>query len=321
MKRKDFISIMGASGIGAITFPTFIACQNEVKSNPLFFKISLAQWSYHKAFRGGTSPYEFARMASELGFEGLEYVNQLYSDVMKSTDKSAAISAFVEKNNMLAAQYGLQNVLVMIDSEGDLSSSDETLRLQAIDNHKRWIDAASAMGCSAVRLNLFGEKDPEKWIENSIISLSELSDHAAPQKINVIVENHGRLSSNIPFLMRAINGTAKSNCGTLPDFGNFCIADEGYGSIFDGSCSEVYDPYQGVSEMMPKAFGVSAKSNDFNSEGQETTLDYTRLLSLVKEAGYTGFVGVEYEGNRLSETDGIVATKKLLEKVGALISV
>jgi sugar phosphate isomerase/epimerase len=309
------------SFISLIILALIFSCQNPKKSTPdaePFFKMSLAQWSFNKSFRsGGVSPYEFARLASELGFEGLEYVNQLYPDVMDSEDKSAAIAAFVEKNNVLAAQYKLQNVLIMIDSEGDLASSDENTRSEAIANHKLWIDAANQMGCSAVRLNLFGESDPEKWVANSILSLTDLADYAADKNINVIVENHGRLSSNVPVLMKVINGTGKSNCGTLPDFGNFCIAEEGYGSLFDGSCKEFYDPYKGVSEMIVKAFGVSAKSYDFDEVGNETTLDYNRLIKIVKDAGYKGFVGVEYEGSRLSEEEGIIATKTLLEKIGA----
>jgi sugar phosphate isomerase/epimerase len=309
------------SFISLIILALIFSCQNPKKSTPdaePFFKMSLAQWSFNKSFRsGGVSPYEFARLASELGFEGLEYVNQLYPDVMDSEDKSAAIAAFVEKNNVLAAQYKLQNVLIMIDSEGDLASSDENTRSEAIANHKLWIDAANQMGCSAVRLNLFGESDPEKWVANSILSLTDLAYYAADKNINVIVENHGRLSSNVPVLMKVINGTGKSNCGTLPDFGNFCIAEEGYGSLFDGSCKEFYDPYKGVSEMIVKAFGVSAKSYDFDEEGNETTLDYNRLIKIVKDAGYKGFVGVEYEGSRLSEEEGIIATKTLLEKIGA----
>lgn len=309
------------SFVSLIILALIFSCQNPKKSTPdkkPFFKMSLAQWSFNKSFRSGdVSPYEFARLASELGFEGLEYVNQLYPDVMDSEDKTAAIAAFVEKNNALAAQYKLQNVLIMIDSEGDLASSDENKRSEAIANHKLWIDAANQMGCNAVRLNLYGESDPEKWVANSILSLTDLADYAADKSINVIVENHGRLSSNVPVLMKVINGTGKSNCGTLPDFGNFCIAEEGYGSLFDGSCKEFYDPYKGVSEMIVKAFGVSAKSYNFDEEGNETTLDYNRLLKIVKDAGYTGFVGVEYEGDRLSEEEGIIATKTLLENIGA----
>jgi len=309
------------SFVSLIILALIFSCQNPKKSTPdkkPFFKMSLAQWSFNKSFRSGdVSPYEFARLASELGFEGLEYVNQLYPDVMDSEDKTAAIAAFVEKSNALAAQYKLQNVLIMIDSEGDLASSDENKRSEAIANHKLWIDAANQMGCNAVRLNLYGESDPEKWVANSILSLTDLADYAANKSINVIVENHGRLSSNVPVLMKVINGTGKSNCGTLPDFGNFCIAEEGYGSLFDGSCKEFYDPYKGVSEMIVKAFGVSAKSYNFDKEGNETTLDYNRLLKIVKDAGYTGFVGVEYEGDRLSEDEGIIATKTLLENIGA----
>jgi len=299
-----------------------ISCKTETKksteSNNLFFEFSLAQWSLHRTFgEQGVSPYEFASIAKELGFKGLEYVNQLYPDVMKSSDKQAAINAFVEKNNRLAAQYGMLNVLIMIDGEGNLSSSDDAERMAAIKNHKRWIKAAYEMGCSSVRLNLYGEKDPQKWISNSIMSLSELSGYASELNVNVIVENHGRITSNIPYLMQAINQTNKANCGTLPDFGNFCIAEEGYGSLSDGSCKEFYDPYKGVTEMMPKAFGVSAKSYDFDENGDETTLDYYRLLSIVKDAGYNGYIGVEYEGSRLSEREGILATKSLLEKAAS----
>jgi len=321
MKQNKFKSV-GVLILIITTLFSIVACknisENKVETKAPFFKISLAQWSFHRTFRSGeTSPYDFAKMAHELGFEGLEYVSQLYPDVTKSSDKPLAIQNFVTKNNMLSAEYKMQNVLIMIDEEGDLSSSNEESRLISIENHKLWIKAAHDMKCSSVRLNLYGEKDPEKWIENSIKSLATLSDYAAPLNINVIVENHGRITSNVPLLMQAINGSQKSNCGTLPDFGNFCLAEEGYGSIFNGACSDSYDPYLGVKEMMTRAFGVSAKSNDFDSEGNETTLDFTKLMTIVKSAGYTGFVGVEYEGSRLSEKDGIIATKKLLETIGA----
>lgn len=323
MKQNIFLKKIAILTLVICSFTSIISCKNSPKntsetSKPLFFKLSLAQWSFHRTFRSGeASPYDFAKMAHELGFEGLEYVNQLYPDVMKSEYKPAAIKSFVEKNNALAAAHKMQNVLIMIDGEGDLSSSDEDARMTAVESHKLWIEAAHQMNCTSVRLNLYGEKDPQKWIANSIKSLSELSDYAAGLKINVIVENHGRITSNVPLLMQAINGAEKTNCGTLPDFGNFCISEEGYGSVFDGSCDNVYDPYKGVAEMMIKAFGVSAKSNDFDEEGNETTLNFTSLLQIVKDAGYTGYVGVEYEGSRLSEKEGIKATKALLETVGA----
>ena len=283
----------------------------------LFFDLSLAQWSLHKTIRSGTmSPYDFAKVASEFGFKGLEYVNGLYPDVMNSENKTTALQAFVEKNKALAKQYNVKNVLIMIDDEGDLSSSEEQERMSAIENHKLWIDAAHQMGCTAVRLNLHGEKEEAKWIKNSIESLSALSEYAAPFNINVIVENHGGKSSNANLLMQVINQVSFSNCGTLPDFGNFCMS-ENWGSLKDNKCNDPYDPYLGVSEMLPKAFGMSAKSYEFNANGDETILDYYKLLSIVKKGGYDGFIGVEYEGEVLSEKEGILATKRLLEKVAA----
>tara|TARA_B100001109_G_scaffold255400_1_gene258263 strand:- start:1984 stop:2955 length:972 start_codon:yes stop_codon:yes gene_type:complete len=304
-------------------FLNFISCKNEThktaSSAPLFFKLSLAQWSFHRAFReGGVSPYEFAKRANDLGFKGLEYVNALYPDVMESKDKDVAIQEFIDKNNALALKYKMQNVLIMIDSEGDLSSSNEKERIRAIENHKKWIDAANKMGCSAVRLNLNGENDVEPWIKNSIESLNALSAFAKPLNINVIVENHGGKSSNASLLMKVINSVSYSNCGTLPDFGNFCMSED-WGSLKDNKCNNPYDPYLGVSEMLPKAFGLSAKSYEFDDNGDETILDYYKLLSIVKKGGYQGFIGVEYEGETLSEKDGIIATKKLLEKAAKML--
>ena len=182
-----------------------------------------------------------------------------------------------------------------------------------------WIDAAAVMNCESVRLNLYGTSNVKIWKELSMESLSELGGYAKKSGINVMVENHGRITSNIPELMKVINGVNMDNVGTLPDFGNFCMAEEGYGSVFDGACEEAYDFYKGVREMMPKAFAVSAKSNDFDLNGYETTIDYTKMLKIVKEFDYTGFIGVEYEGNRLTELQGINATRDLLIKIGQTI--
>lgn len=284
-----------------------------------FFKLSLAQWSFHRSIKyNNLSPYEFARLASELGFEGLEYVSTLYPDVMKSDDKTSAINAFIEKNNSLAAQYKMKNVLIMVDEEGDLSTSNKNERLEAIENHKLWINTAHKMGCGAIRLNLHGEEDVELWIKNSIASLEILSEFAKPLNVNIIVENHGGNSSNASLLMKVINQVSFDNCGTLPDFGNFCLSKD-WGSLKENKCDNPYDPYMGVSEMMPKAFGVSAKAYDFDASGNETILDYKKLLSIVKKAGYNGFIGVEYEGDHLSEEEGIIATKKLIEKISSII--
>jgi len=308
--------------LSIITLTVFLYSQNQKKSSaqeePLF-KLSLAQWSFHRSIKyNNLSPYEFARLASELGFEGLEYVSTLYQDVMKNDNKTSAMNAFIEKNNFLAARYKMKNVLIMVDDEGDLSTSNKNERLEAIENHKLWIEAANKMGCGAIRLNLHGEEDEELWIKNSIASLEILSEFAKPLNVNIIVENHGGNSSNASLLMKVINQVNFDNCGTLPDFGNFCLS-KNWGSLKENKCDNAYDPYTGVSEMMPKAFGVSAKAYDFDANGNETILNYKKLLSIVKKAGYNGFIGVEYEGDRLSEEEGIIATRKLIQKTSSIL--
>ena len=253
-----------------------VSCKNETKKTAMtskpFFKLSLAQWSIHNSIREGkVSPYDFAKMASDLGFEGLEYVNALYSDVTGSQDKASAIEVFIKRNNELAAKYNLKNVLIMIDGEGNLASSNIEERKLAVENHKTWIEAASKMNCSAIRVNLKGEKEIENWIKYSVESLEALAKYAKPMNINVIVENHGGLSSNASLVMKVINQVNLENCGTLPDFGNFCMS-EGYGSLRDKNCRDLYDPYLGISEMLPRAFGLSAKSYEFDSDGNENLL-------------------------------------------------
>jgi sugar phosphate isomerase/epimerase len=318
MKRKEFIKLASTSALG-ISSLGYMSLQ---KPKELFFKLSLAQWSLHKNIKyGDMDPYEFAQVAKSFNFSGIEYVTALYDNVMKvrDGDMSKAITFWARKNKKLAEINDIKNVLIMIDEIEGLAEENKSRRLKAVDNHKMWIDAAEIMGCESVRLNLYGSSNADKWKDLSIKSLSELGSYAKNSGVNVIVENHGRISSDIPKLMDVIYGVNMDNVGTLPDFGNFCMADEGYGSVFDGSCETVYDFYKGVEEMMPKAFAVSAKSNDFDENGDEKTIDYMRMMKIVKSFGYTGYVGVEYEGNRLSEEEGIKATRDLLIKIGQTI--
>ena len=318
MKRKEFIKLASTSALG-ISSLGYMSLQ---KPKELFFKLSLAQWSLHKNIKyGDMDPYEFAQVAKSFNFSGIEYVTALYDNVMKvrDGDMSKAITFWARKNKKLAEINDIKNVLIMIDEIEGLAEENKSRRLKAVENHKMWIDAAEIMGCESVRLNLYGSSNAEKWKDLSVKSLSELGSYAKNSGVNVIVENHGRISSDIPKLMDVIYGVDMDNVGTLPDFGNFCMADEGYGSVFDGSCETVYDFYKGVEEMMPKAFAVSAKSNDFDENGNEKTIDYMRMMKIVKSFGYTGYIGVEYEGNRLSEEEGIKATRDLLIKIGQTI--
>ena len=324
IKRREFIETQLKLGLGfallAIPKKGFGFDSTNETNNNLFFKLSLAQWSLNKGiYSGKFDPYDFAKTAKELGFSGLEYVNALYSDVMDSRNKHQAIKNFVKKSNSEAAQHSVENLLIMIDEEGNLAAASASRRKNAIENHKKWIDAASQMGCHSVRVNLYGVEQKKKWTEYSSDSLTKLSEFSKDFNINVIVENHGSLSSNAELLMQVINNVNLKNCGTLPDFGNFCIK-RVEGDLYESSCVKEYDRYKGIKEMMPKAFAVSAKSNSFNNKGDEVYTDYLKMLKIVKESGYNGYIGVEYEGTGLSEIDGILATKNLLINKGKLIS-
>lgn len=324
IKRREFIEKQLKLSLGftllAIPEKSFGFDLSNEMNNDLFFKLSLAQWSLNKGiYSGDFDPYDFAKTAKELGFSGLEYVNQLYSDVMDSRNKHQDIKNFVKKSNDEAKQNNIENLLIMIDGEGDLATSSLRKRNAAVENHKKWIDAASQMGCHSVRVNLYGVDQKNKWMEYSSTSLSRLSEFSQDYNINIIVENHGSLSSNAELLMQVINNVNLKNCGTLPDFGNFCIK-RVEGDLYESDCVKEYDRYKGIKEMMPKAFAVSAKSNSFNNKGDEVYTDYLKMLKIVKESGYTGYIGVEYEGTELSEIDGILATKNLLINKGKLIT-
>lgn len=301
----------------------FGACKNETKEQPSentepetqetaptgpFFDISLAQWSLHKKYEAeGANPFDFAKDAKALGFDAVEYVTQLYEDQVKEL----GIQVVVDSLKTMATQHEVSCVLIMVDHEGDLADPDETKRNEAVENHKKWVDATVALGGHAIRVNTFGTNDPEEWLPAVTDGLTKLSEYAATKNINVLVENHGWLSSDAGLVMKAITMVDMDNCGTLPDFGNWCVkrADEERW----GDCVEEYpDIYDGTKQLMGAAKAVSAKAYDFNEAGGQDKIDYVRMLQIVKDAGYTGYIGIEYEGDNLPEEEGIAATKALL---------
>ncbi|MGM1056718.1 MAG: sugar phosphate isomerase/epimerase family protein [Bacteroidota bacterium] len=286
---------------------------SQTEDQELFFEISLAQWSLSKPIiEGEMDPMDFAQKAQEMGFSGIEYVSGLYNAEVEKTGLATVLKTLKARSE----RYNVENVLIMIDGEGDLAISDEAERNNAVENHKKWVDAAKFLGAHSIRVNLFGSDDAEEWKANSIDGLKKLGEYGSSKGINVLVENHGYLSSNAKLLVEVIEGVNLPNVGTLPDFGNFCLKREG-GERWQAACIEEYPKYQGVEEMMPHAKAVSAKSYAFDESGQETTIDYGRMLKIVKDAGYTNFIGIEYEGTELSPEEGIKATKELLIAEGS----
>jgi sugar phosphate isomerase/epimerase len=271
------------------------------------FKISLAEWSIHNALnRPAVAEKEFGRtitnldfpqIARDFGAEGVEFVNSFFKD--KAHD-----SAYLKELKTRANDVGVTCVLIMIDGEGDLSAKDQARRDKAVENHAKWVDAAAALGCHAIRVNT-GEHYSPTDVVDVAEACTKLTEYGERHGIKIICENHGGPSSNPDAMVALMKAVNKPTFGTLPDFGNFPQRGGKY-SI---------DIYDAIARMMPYAKGVSAKSYDFDENGQETKLDYARILKIVTDAGYHGFVGIEYEGSRLSEPEGIKATKKLLEKV------
>lgn len=272
-------------------------------------KISLAQWSLHRHLMAGQlDPRDFAKTAKlEYGIGAIEYVNQFYTDQVKD-------QSFWKEMKRRATDAGVESLLIMVDDEGELGDADDQKRQTAVENHFKWVDAANILGCHSIRVNAFGARERSAYKNAIIDGMGRLSEYAGKENINVIIENHGLYSSDASLIVEIIKQVNKPNFGSFPDFGNWCL-NEKWGSTQDGKCTEAYDIYKGVSQLLPYAKAVSAKSYDFDKNGYETTMDYSRLLKAVKESGYKGYIGVEYEGHRLSEPEGIRATKLLIEKV------
>ncbi len=258
------------------------------------FRISLAEWSLHRTiFAGKLDHLDFPRFARQrFGIEAVEYVNQFFKDKAKDVDYLAELAR-------RAADEGVESLLVMCDGLGRLGDPDGRNRTKAIENHFPWVEAAKRLGCHSIRVNAASDGSFEEQQKLAADGLTRLCEYAGQMKMAVIVENHGGLSSNGKWLAGLVRLVDRPNCGTLPDFGNF----------------HDYDRYLGVEELMPWAKGVSAKSHEFDAAGDEVRTDYRKMLAIVAKSGYRGHVGIEYEGKGLSEEEGILATKKLLERI------
>lgn len=290
VSRRHFLKTSGIALAGSY----LPACAQNKEDNKPRFEISLAQWSLHRTHRQGKlKNIDFPKYAKDTyGIHAVEYVNQF----MKQRAKDMA---YLKELKSRTDGEGIRNVLIMCDGEGNLGAKTAAGRKKTVENHKKWVEAAKFLGCHSIRVNAGGPGGRDELAKQVIDGLTQLSTFAKDFNINVIVENHGGLSSDGAWLAGVLKTVGMNNCGSLPDFGNF----------------HQYDRYQGMKDLMPYAKGVSAKSHQFNDQGEETRSDFLKIMKIVNKAGYKGYVGIEYEGRQLSEDEGIIATKKLLEKV------
>lgn len=295
------------------------------------FQLSLAQWSLHRSFFGETmkkgwghfaktlrenpdqllqgelDPFDFPSISlNKYGIDCIELVNTFY--FTKAND-----DAYWDSYKQQCDSLGVKVNLIMCDALGNIGDANEQLRDETVKRHHAWVDIAAKLGAHAIRVNAAGQGSMEELAANAVDGLSKLSEYGESKGISILVENHGGFSSNGEWLAGIMTALDNPNCGTLPDFGNFCIKRTATG------CTEEYDRYKGIEELMPFAKGVSAKSHDFDENGFEKHTDFMRVMTMVKDAGYKGYVGIEYEGNTLSEDAGIKATQQLLNRCFATV--
>lgn len=335
-KRASLLTIKSCMLLASILF--LFACSSDSKSSSKSdetvsetpdFQISLAQWSLHRKYFGdlearggwlwfgktlrenpdaliqeGEDPMDFPALAASYGVNSIELVNTFYYG--KANDMEYW-KTFKQK----CEEAGVSVGLIMCDALGDLGDADDAARAQAVANHHAWVDIAKFLGAHTIRVNAAGKGTAEEVATNAVDGLAKLGEYGATQGINVVVENHGGYSSNGAWLADVMRRVDMDNVGTLPDFGNFCIENGPDG------CVNEYDRYKGIEELMPYAKAVSAKTHMFDEDGNEVNSDFSRIIKIVKDSGFTGHIGIEYEGKQLSEEEGIKATKALLEKVFA----
>lgn len=300
MKRRDFIKDSSLL-IGGLVLPLTSASIFPSCSKQKSLSISLAEWSLHRAlYSKEINHLDFISLArTKFEIDAVEYVNTFFFD--KAKDKK-----YLNEMNIIAKDNGVKSLLIMCDNEGNLGDPNNEKRNNAVENHFKWADAAKFLGCHSIRVNARSDNNlsSSEQLNLAADGLNKLVDYCSRIEINTIVENHGGLSSNGKWLSELMKKVAHPNLGTLPDFGNFLIENDNW-----------YDRYLGVEELMPYAKAVSAKSHEFNSNGDEVRTDYKRMMQIVLKSGYSGYVGIEYEGDKHSEYEGIQLTKDLLNKI------
>ncbi len=294
----------------------FVACQETNKKsdqikNEIATKVpkySLAQWSFNRElFSGKMTTIDFINIAGEMGFEGVEYVSQFFQNKVEDFD-------FLDSLNAATKRTGVKSLLIMVDNAGNLGASNQEERAQAIESHKKWVKAAKYLGCKSIRINAHGDGTPEEIKTACIDGIGTLAAWSQKEGVNLIIENHGGISNNGAWLAGLVKELQKYGVGTLPDFDNWCIQREN-GKLWGAPCTERFDRYLGLKELMPYAKSLSVKSFDFDENGNETTMDYAKLFEIVKATGYDGYLGIEYEGEHLPSKEGIEKTRALVEKV------
>lgn len=319
MNRRRFLKNTAAAlaATGWLSSSVQAAAVREAR-----YRLALGQWTFNRAFRGDEGvirrdSLEFPTMAGELGFEGVDYSGILLGEHHANPKSLAEL-------NRRAEDAGVKNVLILIDLHDALGAKEAAVRQVNVEKYKPWLEAAATLGCIGVRVNPISDDSVPADEQAKLLAdgLTRLLKFSVPMKLDVLIENHGEgLQTDGAWLASVAKQVADPHCGTLPDFGNFQK---------NRATGEYHDRYAGVAAMLPFAKCVCAKSLDFDANGDECYSDYRKLLKQIADSGFRGWIEVEYEGpghspgtparerkpaKQLSEIDGCLATKRLLEKL------
>jgi len=291
LSRRELVKQF-AIGAGVLALPQFLQAKGTLESNGL--TLAVQQYSFNRQLRDGTFDIlDFPKTVVDgTGITALEYFNGHILDKVRDT-------RFFRELKKRSNDVGATCTMMLCRSDIALDSPDSSTRYNAVEGYIPWMEAVRLLGGNAIRVDCRSDGDFEEQKKYAIDGLRQLCDVAAPFGMNILVENHGGFSSNGKWLADVMSKVEKRNCGTLPDFQNF----------------HGYDPYVGVEELMPYAKIVCAKSKEFDSDGNETNVDYRRMMKIVLDSGFKGSIGIEFEGHGMDPVKGILATKRLIERM------
>ncbi|WP_173021370.1 serine hydrolase [Lewinella sp. W8] len=270
-------------------------------------RYSLGQWSFHRElFSGEMTSIDFVEAAAELGFDGVEYVNQFFLDRVED-------HAFLDSLAAAAAAADIAGVMLLVDNAGNLGASDPGERQRAIEQHLAWVGAARQLGCPIMRVNAHGDGTPDEIMAACEAAIRPLAVAAGREGVQIVIENHGGISNDGEWLAELVGRLADVGVGSLADFDNWCVEREN-GQLWGAPCTNRYDRYRGMMDLMPTAVGVSVKAFNFDAAGEEPDIDFGTMFDIIHAHDYRGFLGIEYEGDALPAREGIAATLALAKQ-------
>ncbi|GAB5561933.1 MAG: hypothetical protein SynsKO_35800 [Synoicihabitans sp.] len=322
MERREFVKGLSAASAAVVAGNVLRAKPAVDAAKP--FTLSLSQWGFHRAIfgdardnyqdfittlhrapddvlRGDMDPRDIVWRARELGVGVVDLVNILWFGHGQDGPWLADFKA-------RARDAGVTFGVLMCDQLGRIAAKDSAERKRSISGHLDWMETAAELGCPFLRVNPYGDGSYLEQLKRGAETLHELADRSSDFGLEILVENHGHPGSNGAWLAMLIEQADHPRLGTYTDLDNFFMGG------WNHDPQRRYDRTQGLFDLAPYTKAISAKTHDFGPDGEETTIDYQACLKILLDAGFTGLVGAEYEGHRLSEAEGSRLTVELLRR-------